>query len=322
MKKSSSIPSIGRNNSNKKNPIRRSMLINILLCLLNYQVTHGYTVSNPIFKNRNTFINYGSRSGTLNQLRHQKQYRTSQKPLLASTYDLGIGKNQPLVSTKKKPALKNGGKISNNNINKHDDYNFLHDNIPDADYFIEHESVNQYPSPFENERRIKAAIEKNNVGDDKNNRENDKEETIISANQHHQQNQQQKVDDSGNKKVEKKKMKRTVIRPRPNRISEDFLTIIDTSLQHHHNNNPRSSDNNNNGNNKKANVDVSFLPKAYARKRISTTPMTSLEETKAIKTTPSTSKQPINQEPEKYNLNTVWVEMLIHNEQRQIQLQK
>jgi len=311
MKSSSSIFSISRNSVNKRNGLCRSMLMNIIVCLLNYQVTDGYIINNLIFKNRNAFITHGIHFETSNQKLDQQKYQNLQKPLLASKYDLGIGKNQPLDSTKK-PNLKNGGKVSNdNNSNDHHSHDFL----------IEHESVNRYPSPFDNERRIKAYIEENN--DNRYKQEGIIENHLAVSDQQqqhqheqqqqHQQQKQKKISNDGYKKDLKKKMKRTIIRPRPNRLSEDFLTIVDSPLQHH--------DDNTNINNNISN-DVTFLPKAYARKRKSASTMTLLDEA-IVTTTSPPSKQPIKQQPvERFNVNTVWVEMLIHAEQRQIQLGK
>merc|ERR1712183_1185569 len=112
-------------------------------------------------------------------------------------------------------------------------------------------------------------------------------------------------------KGREQKKKRTVIRPRPNRISEDFLTIVDDSL-HNHNNDSSSGDNNSHESVEKSRSDDVSLPKAYTRKSISTKSTKALEEA-----TSATSRYSQNQTPaEKFDLNTVWVEMLIHDEQR------
>jgi len=325
----SSKSNTGRSSSNKKNTIRRSMSINILFCLLNYQAIHGYTINNPIFTNRNTFINNGKAFVISNHQRLENQHRTFRKPLLASTYDLGIGKNKPLLSAKNKANLKNGGKGSNDINNKNNDNHSHHCDTIDLD-FMEHQSVSRYPSPFDNERRIKAAIAENNANDNDNNNNRSKEKLkdIISTDrkkesafvdqQQEQRQHQQRINGGENMKKDiLKKMKRTIIRPRPNRISEDFLTIVDSSLQNHHHH-PRS-DNNKLENIENANDNATFLPKAYARKRTSTSPITSFKEATAVTTMLLTKQEVYRKESmEKFDLNTVWVEMLIHDEQRQI----
>lgn len=172
----------------------------------------------------------------------------------SSVYDLGLGKNHPVIARSKKefhmPKATTENRQQHQQKENYDATSVTHDAVR---YWIGHESVNKYPSPLDNNEKLPALPD--NINND-----NGNEITLVkNANQR------------GN--TMKRNKRKHLIQPRPKRMLEDVLLILDTSMTEDEQN-------------------PSSLPTMVTR--------------------------PTAQHTPQLDVNSVWVEMLIHKEQQQL----